>query len=166
MCCRRGYLLRLLILLSDALGRQLPRPTSQKMEARSSNSNSPGRRRSKYTMRTLSAASSPTNFRTSIPKASYMAAPKRWPRFPTAPGKNILSELDPHVFGDFGYIRGLATLVDGQGKTNARVRFTDIYVYRDQRWLAVAGQESLLSDRSEINHARRGTTRKPRPRDA
>ncbi len=62
------------------------------------------------------------------------------------PGKNVLSELDPHVFGDFGYIRGLATLVDGQGKTKARVRFTDIYVYRDQRWLAVAGQESLLSE--------------------
>ena len=32
------------------------------------------------------------------------------------PGKNILSELTPHVFGDFGYIRGLATLVDGQGR--------------------------------------------------
>ena len=62
------------------------------------------------------------------------------------PGKNILSELDTHIFGDFGYIRGLATLVDGQGKTKARVRFTDIYVYRDQRWLAVAGQESLLSE--------------------
>jgi ketosteroid isomerase-like protein len=62
------------------------------------------------------------------------------------PGKNVLSELDPHVFGDFGYIRGLATLVDGQGKTLAQVRFTDIYVYRGQRWLAVAGQESLLSD--------------------
>lgn len=62
------------------------------------------------------------------------------------PGKNILSELMPHVFGDFGYIRGLATLVNGQGKTIARVRFTDIYVYRDQRWLAVAGQESLLPE--------------------
>jgi hypothetical protein len=61
-------------------------------------------------------------------------------------GRNILSELDPHVFGDFGYIRGLATLVDGQGKTLARVRFTDIYVYRDQRWQAVAGQESLLPE--------------------
>ena len=60
------------------------------------------------------------------------------------PGKNILSELDPHVYGDFGYIRGLATLVDGQGKVVARVRFTDIYIYRDQRWLAVAGQESML----------------------
>jgi ketosteroid isomerase-like protein len=62
------------------------------------------------------------------------------------PGKNILSELTPHVFGDFGYIRGLATLVDAQGKTMARVRFTDIYVYRDHRWLAVAGQESMLPE--------------------
>ncbi len=60
------------------------------------------------------------------------------------PGKNILSELDPHGFGDSGYIRGLATLVDAQGNTVARVRFTDIYVYRDHRWLAVAGQETLL----------------------
>ncbi len=60
------------------------------------------------------------------------------------PGTNQLSELKPHVYGDFGYIRGLATLVDAQGKTVARVRFTDIYIYRDGRWLAVAGQESLL----------------------
>ncbi len=60
------------------------------------------------------------------------------------PGKNILSELDPHGFGDAAYIRGLATLVDAQGNTIARVRFTDIYVYRDRRWLAVAGQETLL----------------------
>jgi len=62
------------------------------------------------------------------------------------PGKNILSELDPHVIGDSGYIRGLATLVDTQGNTIARVRFTDIYVYRDHRWLAVAGQETLLPE--------------------
>jgi ketosteroid isomerase-like protein len=62
------------------------------------------------------------------------------------PGKNILSELTPHVFGDFGYIRGLATLVNGEGKTIARVRFTDVYVYRDQRWQAVAGQETLLPE--------------------
>ena len=55
------------------------------------------------------------------------------------PGKNILSELTPHVFGDSGYIRGLATLVDAQGGTMARVRFTDIYVYRNgagSRWPA------------------------------
>jgi hypothetical protein len=26
----------------------------------------------------------------------------------------------------------------------AKVRFTDVYVYREGRWLAVAGQETLL----------------------
>jgi hypothetical protein len=62
------------------------------------------------------------------------------------PGGNILSELDPHVFGDFGYIRGVATLVDEQGRTKSRVRFTDIYVYRGQGWQAVAGQESVVSE--------------------
>ncbi len=62
------------------------------------------------------------------------------------PGKNVLSELDPHVFGDSGYVRGLNTVLDAQGKTLARVRFTDIFVYRDQRWLAVAGQETLLPE--------------------
>jgi Domain of unknown function (DUF4440) len=62
------------------------------------------------------------------------------------PGKNILSELDPHLIGESGYIRGLATLVDAQGNTIARVRFTDIYVYRNHRWLAVAGQETLLPE--------------------
>jgi ketosteroid isomerase-like protein len=60
------------------------------------------------------------------------------------PGVNQLSELDPHVYGDFGYIRGLATLVDANGEVKAKVRFTDIYIYRNGRWLAVAGQESLL----------------------
>jgi len=60
------------------------------------------------------------------------------------PGSNQLSELDPHVYGDAGYIRGLATLVDPEGKVTARVRFTDIYVYRDRRWQCVAGQESLV----------------------
>ena len=60
------------------------------------------------------------------------------------PGVNRLSELKPQVHGDVGYIRGLATLVDGDGNVKARVRFTDIYVYREGRWLAVAAQESLL----------------------
>ena len=58
-----------------------------------------------------------------------------------------LSELTTHVYGDAGYIRGLATAADPQGKVLARVRFTDLYVYRDGRWQCVAGQESLLSDR-------------------
>jgi ketosteroid isomerase-like protein len=62
------------------------------------------------------------------------------------PGSNHLSEMHAHVYGDFGYIRGLATLVDPQGKTVAKVRFTDVYAYRDGRWVCLAGHESMLPE--------------------
>lgn len=57
-----------------------------------------------------------------------------------------LSDLHAHVQGDMGYIRGFATATDAQGKVMGRVRFTDVYVYREQRWQCVAGQETLLRD--------------------
>ena len=60
------------------------------------------------------------------------------------PGTNHLSELRAHVEGNFGFTRGLATLVDASGKIVARVRFTDVFTYRDGRWQALAGQESLV----------------------
>lgn len=55
-----------------------------------------------------------------------------------------LSDLHAHVHGDVGYIRGLAVAIDSQAK-GIRVRFTDIYVYREGRWQCVAGHESLVS---------------------
>ncbi len=62
------------------------------------------------------------------------------------PGVNHLSELRAHVEGNSGFTRGLATLVDASGKVVARVRFTDVFTYRDGRWQAIVGQESLLSE--------------------
>ncbi len=53
-----------------------------------------------------------------------------------------LSELHAHVFGDFGYIRGVATAITAHGPLNNKVRFTDVYVYRDGRWQCVAAHES------------------------
>jgi ketosteroid isomerase-like protein len=64
------------------------------------------------------------------------------------PGTNQLSELRAHIEGDMGFARGLATLVDASGKIVARVRFTDVFTYRDGRWQALAGQESLLGEAS------------------
>ena len=64
------------------------------------------------------------------------------------PGVNQLSELRAHVEGNLGFTRGLATLVDASGKVVARVRFTDVFTYRDGRWQALAGQESLLGEAS------------------
>lgn len=64
------------------------------------------------------------------------------------PGVNHLSEMRAHVDGNFGFTRGLATLVDASGKVVARVRFTDVFTYRDGRWQALLGHESLLSEAS------------------
>jgi ketosteroid isomerase-like protein len=64
------------------------------------------------------------------------------------PGTNHLSEMRAHVEGNFGFTRGLAELVDASGKVIARVRFTDVFTYRDGRWQALAGHESLLSQAS------------------
>ncbi len=62
------------------------------------------------------------------------------------PGANQLSELRAHVAGNLGFTRGLATLTDASGKVVARVRFTDVFTYRDGRWQAMAGQESLMGE--------------------
>ena len=64
------------------------------------------------------------------------------------PGVNHLSGMRAHVEGNLGFTRGLATLVDASGKVVARVRFTDVFTYRDGRWQALVGQESLLSEAS------------------
>jgi hypothetical protein len=38
--------------------------------------------------------------------------------------------------------------VDPSGKVVARVRFTDVFTYRDGRWQALAGHETLLGEAS------------------
>lgn len=61
------------------------------------------------------------------------------------PVHHELSELHSHVNGDSGFIRGLATAFDAQGKILFKVRFTDVYAYRDGRWQCVAGHESMVT---------------------
>jgi ketosteroid isomerase-like protein len=64
------------------------------------------------------------------------------------PGTNRLSQMRAHVESNMGYARGLAELVGPDGVVKARVRFTDIFAYRDGRWQALAGQETLLGEAS------------------
>jgi len=63
------------------------------------------------------------------------------------PGRtNRLTELRAHVEGNMGFARGLDEILDADGKVVARVRFTDIFTYRDGRWQALAGHETLLGE--------------------
>ena len=64
------------------------------------------------------------------------------------PGTNRLTEMRAHVEGNSGFTRGLAELVDASSKVVARVRFTDVFTYRDRRWQALAGHETLIGEAS------------------
>jgi len=55
-----------------------------------------------------------------------------------------LSEMHAHVYGDVGYVRGLATALTADGRPKIMVRFSDLYVYRDGRWQCVAAHESQV----------------------
>ncbi len=61
----------------------------------------------------------------------------------TKPGSHHeLSEVHARIYGDVGYVRGLAKALTADRRPKAIVRFTDIYVYRDGRWQCIAGHES------------------------
>lgn len=62
------------------------------------------------------------------------------------PGSNHLGEMKARVYGDMAFVRGLNRLLDASGKLVASVRFTDIFVYRQGRWQAVAGQETFVHE--------------------
>lgn len=65
------------------------------------------------------------------------------------PGRNQLTEMRVRLYGDFAFVRGLNRVSDNNGKLLAQVRFTDIFVYRDGRWQAVAGQETLVNSQTQ-----------------
>jgi len=64
------------------------------------------------------------------------------------PSANHLEDMHGRIYGDTAFVRGLNRVVDPAGKTVARVRVTDIFVYRDRRWQAVAGQETLGGEKT------------------
>jgi ketosteroid isomerase-like protein len=56
-----------------------------------------------------------------------------------------LSEMHARIYGDVAYIRGIATAISkAHGAPLNKVRFTDVYVYRDGRWQCVAAHESAF----------------------
>jgi uncharacterized protein YfaT (DUF1175 family) len=61
---------------------------------------------------------------------------------------NHLQELHATVLGDAGMVRGVNRVTDAAGHELARVRFTDVFAYRDGRWQAIAGQETLVQEKA------------------
>jgi ketosteroid isomerase-like protein len=64
------------------------------------------------------------------------------------PGSNHLTEMRARVEGNFGFVRGLNEVLDPVGEVVARARFTDIFTWREGRWQALAGHETLVGEAS------------------
>jgi ketosteroid isomerase-like protein len=62
------------------------------------------------------------------------------------PNLNRLEDTHARLYGDFAYVRGINRVTDPSGKPLASVRFTDVFVYREGRWQAIAGQETLMKE--------------------
>jgi hypothetical protein len=63
-----------------------------------------------------------------------------------------LPELKTRTEGTVGIATGLSLSHDPSGTIVARTRFTDIFLFRDGRWRAIAAQETgLREERSEVH---------------
>ncbi len=70
-------------------------------------------------------------------------------RIPQRPAySNQLQDMHARAYGDFAFVRGLNRVLDSSGKLLAQVRFTDVFVYRDGRWQALAGHETLVTKKA------------------
>jgi ketosteroid isomerase-like protein len=68
---------------------------------------------------------------------------------PHRPSANILlSDLDARVFGDTAVVRGVNTVRKPDGQVEARIRFTDVFRYRDGAWRAISAQETPILAKS------------------
>jgi ketosteroid isomerase-like protein len=55
-----------------------------------------------------------------------------------------LEDLRARVYGDTGIVHGVNRISDKDGKEVARVRFTDVFRYRDGQWHAISGHETMV----------------------
>ena len=61
---------------------------------------------------------------------------------PPANLQNHFDWLKVRLYGDVGIVNGLVVTTNDKGEEVRRTVFTDVFVYRDQRWQAINAQEN------------------------
>jgi ketosteroid isomerase-like protein len=77
-----------------------------------------------------------------ISKADHIGYLRQHPNYLS--GKKHFEELRVRVYGDVAIATGIVNSVREQGSKPKRTAFTDVFVRRDGKWLAVNAQELLL----------------------
>jgi hypothetical protein len=60
------------------------------------------------------------------------------------PAMQQLRDLELLLNGDTGIVRGVNRLTKPDGSPLADVRFTDVFIFRKDRWQAISAQETLV----------------------
>ncbi len=58
-----------------------------------------------------------------------------------------LDDLKVNLYQKTAIVRGINIVTDQSGRILTRIRFTDVFIYRDGRWQAVAAQETEIKTR-------------------
>lgn len=56
-------------------------------------------------------------------------------------GHDELADMHAHIYGDVACVRGIGVHMENSRPTG-KMRFTDVFVYRNGRWQCVAGHDS------------------------
>ena len=72
------------------------------------------------------------------------AAAKRDPV--PAGAKHHFEDMSARLYGDTGIVNGVSYWTYADGTKHSQARFTDVFVYRDRHWLAVAGHETAVQE--------------------
>src|SRR5919108_4211481 len=64
---------------------------------------------------------------------------------PPKPLRHRFGRLDVRLYGDVGIVNGVVVASDTSGKELDRTVFTDVFAYRDNRWVAINAQETPVA---------------------
>jgi len=54
-------------------------------------------------------------------------------------------DMMARIYGDTGIVTGVSYFLYSDGSEHSKARFTDVFIYRDHRWQAVAGHETAIA---------------------
>ena len=62
-----------------------------------------------------------------------------------AGAQHKFEDMKARIYGSTGIVTGVSYFVYADGSEHSRARFTDVFIYRDRRWQAVAGHETPVT---------------------
>lgn len=62
-----------------------------------------------------------------------------------AGAQHKFEDMKARIYGSTGIVSGVSYWLYADGSQHGRARFTDVFIYRDHRWQAVAGHETPVT---------------------